>query len=371
MNAVPNRKQLYIFIPNLNLGGAERVVVTLLRHIDRSKFDCCLVVLGDDKGALVVDLPADIPVKFFNRKRVLFAVPALIRLLWQSRPELVFSNLSHLNLIIAMVRFFLPKTVKFIVRESSVVSVNIRQYKVQFLWRFLYKAFYRRLDYIICQSAVMQHDIVENFRVPVKQTVIIHNPVDIDAIKALAKEGMEHVTPPPIVSRFRFVFVGGLRTEKRVERLLHAFARIPAGEACLDIVGDGPERQILNRLCKELALTDRVRFVGFQSNPYGWMKTADALLLTSDYEGAPNVVLEALALETPIISTPAIGGVREMLAGQPGCMVAEASTFDSFAKAMIDWLNLENKATSKRAVSNYAAARIARHYEDQFLGLTS
>ena len=128
---------------------------------------------------------------------------------------------------------------------------------------------------------------------------------------------------------------------------------------------------MLNHLCNELALTDRVRFVGFQSNLYGWMKTADALLLTSDYEGAPNVVLEALALETPVISAPAIGGVREMLDGQPGCMVAETSIFDSFAKAMIDWLNLENKATSKRALSNYAVARIARHYEDQFLGPTS
>ena len=371
MNAFTSQKQLYVLLPNLNLGGSERVAVTLLRYFDRKKFDCCLVVLGKAEGALAAYLPPDIRVISLNKSRVLLAIPLLVSLLWRAKPDLVFTNLSHLNLVMAMVRFFLPNKIKIIARESSVVSVNMKQYRTQSLWRFLYKTFYRRLDRIICQSTVMQQDLIDNFYVPPEKAVIIHNPVDVKHIKSLSKKGMAHVTVRPRKTQFKFVFVGGLRPEKCVDRLLRAFALIPIGTASLDIVGDGTERQMLQQLCANLMLSDYVRFVGFQSNPYGWMKAADAVLLTSDYEGAPNVVLEALALQTPVISTPAIGGVCEMLSIQPGCVVARELTHESFAAAIFEWLEMSGKETSKAAVSNYAAAKVAFRYEDTFLGLSS
>ena len=128
---------------------------------------------------------------------------------------------------------------------------------------------------------------------------------------------------------------------------------------------------MLHHLCNDLALSECVRFVGFQPNPYGWIDAADALLLTSDFEGAPNVALEALALETPVISTPASGTICEMLADQPGCVISQESTADSFAEAITDWLKLKNKATSKQLVRNQNVAQITRRYEKQFLGLLS
>ena len=218
---------------------------------------------------------------------------------------------------------------------------------------------------------VMQNDLIENFCVPVEKTVVILNPVDVNAIKTLAKKGKAKVIPQRGTESFRFVFVGDLRPQKRVDRLLKAFAIIPKGLASLDIIGDGVERQMLHNLCNDLALSDRVRFVGFQPNPYGWIDAADALLLTSDFEGAPNVALEALALETPVISTPASGTICEMLADQPGCVISQESTADSFAEAITDWLKLKNKATSKQLVRNQNVAQITRRYEKQFLGLLS
>ena len=339
MSVALNQKQLFVVMPNLNLGGAERVAVTLLRHIDRSKFDCCLVVLGDDTGVLTKDLPRDIRIIFLYRERVLFAVPLLIRLLWRVRPDLVFSNLSHLNLILAMVRFSLPRSIKFIARESNVVSINLTQYWAHTLWSLLYKIFYRRLDQIVCQSIVMQNDLIENFSVPVKKTVVIPNPVDVNTIKALAKKGGANVFPRKVTAAFRFVFVGELRPQKRGDRLLKALAIIPKGLVSLDIVGDGVDREFLHHLCNDLALSDCVCFVGFQPNPYGWIDAADALLLTSDFEGSPNVALEALALETPVISTPASGTVSEMLADQPGCLISQESTAESLQKLSLTGLN--------------------------------
>lgn len=364
-----SQKHVYVLIPNLNIGGAERVIATLLRHIDRSKFHCSLVVVGNSSGALSPMLPKDLPIIALNKTRVLFSVVALINLLWRSRPDLVFSNLSHLNLVLAVSRVLMPRSIKFMARESSVVSLNIQQYRAKLVWRFLYKSFYRRLDMVVCQTITMQDDIIKQFSVPAGQTTIIRNPVDHKNISFLAKQGMEKLSVQPNKSRFRFVFVGGLRREKRVDRLLRAIALVPPDRASVDIVGDGPERPMLVQLCKDLRLAAQVRFIGFQANPYSWIKAADALLLTSDYDAAPNVVLEALALGTPVISTPANGGVCEMLSDQRACVVARASTSESFAEAIFSWLNLREKLPSKQAVVGHSVDRITQQYEAQFLGL--
>ena len=98
--------------------------------------------------------------------------------------------------------------------ESSVVSLNIQQYRAKLVWRFLYKSFYRRLDMVVCQTITMQDDIIKQFSVPAGQTTIIRNPVDHKNISFLAKQGMEKLSVQPNKSRFRFVFVGGLRREK-------------------------------------------------------------------------------------------------------------------------------------------------------------
>ena len=166
-------------------------------------------------------------------------------------------------------------------------------------------------------------------------------------------------------------FVGGLRPEKCFDRLLPAFAFMPTGTASPDITGDGIERQMLQQLRANLALPGYVRFVGFWSNVYGWMQSSDALLVTSDYEGAPNVILGALTLQTPFISTPAIGGVCEVLSGQPRCVTAHELTHQVVSTAIFDWLEMSGKQTQMSAVSNYGAAKVEFRYEDTFLGLLS
>ena len=163
------------------------------------------------------------------------------------------------------------------------------------------------------------------------------------------------------------MFVGDLRPQKRLIGCSN-IAIIPKGLASLDIIGDGVERQMLHNLCNDLALSDRVRFVGFQPNPYGWIDVADASF-DLRFEGAPNVVLEALALAA-VISTPANGTVSELSLAVRVSDLTE-STAESFAEAMNDWLKLRNEAPSKRAVSHHDVTQIKRQYEEQFLGLLS
>jgi glycosyltransferase involved in cell wall biosynthesis len=109
----------------------------------------------------------------------------------------------------------------------------------------------------------------------------------------------------------------------------------------------------------------QVRFSGFQKNPFPFFAQADAFVLSSRFEGFPNVILEALACGTQVIAVPATGGVREILEDIHDCVIAEAVSSKSLATAITQWVAKGmNRLEGKADVSAYAVERIARRYEE-------
>lgn len=356
---------VFFVIPNMNAGGAERVALTLLQHLDRRDFSYTLVVLDDGNGAFIDRIPDDVRLITLGKKRVRAALFALIQLVWKERPALIFSNLSHLNLMLSMFRFLFPGDVKFIARESSIVSVNMRQFPIWKLWQKLYKGFYSRHDTIICQSEFMRNDLLKNFGIRSDKSIVINNPVDISRIRKMAS--ITNGEKTQIKSeKWHFVAVGRLSAEKGVDNLLNALALMRRDDINVDIIGDGPLANTLQTQANNLGLDDRVNFKGFVSNPYGHIIQADALLLTSHYEGFPNVVLEALALNTPVIATPAIGGLAEIIDGINACVIADGFTAKNIAVAIEDWINIQPKSIDEDVTSKYDANIIAQQYENEF-----
>ena len=367
MNKTNKKIKLYILIPNLNMGGAERVVVTLLRFLDINKFDCNLVVLTGKDGVLSENIPKNISITWLKKSRVLFSFPILLKLLWKKRPQILFSNLSYLNLLLATIRFLLPKNTKIIVRESSLISINNLEYRFEIIWRYFYKIFYKNVDLIICQSKEMQNDIIQNFCVPADKTVKIFNPVDVKFIKSKSKYKLNEIKKHFHPDHFNFIYVGALRKQKHVDRILFALSKI--NNIYLHVIGNGTEMSELIALSQRLRLNQRINFVGFQANPYRWLKLADALILSSDFEGLPNVVLEALALKIPVISTSAPGGVCEILKDQKGCVISDDLTSQSLEKAILTWINMKKRKVSQNTINKYRAEYITPLYEKQFLSL--
>jgi glycosyltransferase involved in cell wall biosynthesis len=114
-------------------------------------------------------------------------------------------------------------------------------------------------------------------------------------------------------------------------------------------------------------VASQVRIVGFQKNPFPFLSQADAFVMSSRYEGFPNVVLEALACGTPVIATPSIGGVREILEGVVGCVLAECVTAAGLAKVIDDWGNGEHTTIEADSVSRFLIQKIVCQYESVFL----
>ena len=151
--------------------------------------------------------------------------------------------------------------------------------------------------------------------------------------------------------------------EKGFDLLIEAAAMLRNRHVRFDILGEGPLLDDLKQLAQLKGVDKQVRFVGFQSNPYAWFARADGFVLSSRYEGFPNVVLEALTCGAPVIATPAPGGIREILDDMPECLLANDVSAEALAKAVSDWRAGSRKRVPDTAIKPYGLERIIGQYE--------
>ncbi len=372
MNRDSPCKVLFL-VPSLRGGGAERAMVTLLNHLDETRIQAVLGVVNLRGAVYRSELRPDLEVIDLDCGRVRNAIPRIVALVRQRRPRVVLSTLGHLNLALAMVRALLPADARLIGRESTLPSRGIRKLRAPLLWASAYRRFYPRLDQVICQSQAMKDDLVTGFGLPAGRAVVIHNPLDIARIQAAARSG-----PLPDFGQrgldnglIELVAVGRLSPEKGFDLLIDAVALGGDPRIHVSILGEGPEEQALRQRAADRGIAGQVHFRGFQRNPYRYMAAAAALVLSSRYEGFPNVVLEALACGTPVIASPAPGGTREILDGIGECEIAGEVSAPALAAAIGRFLERRPGRVPPAAVAPFAAAAIARQYEKTILDVAA
>jgi len=364
------RRQVLFLIPNLRGGGAERVTVTLLNHLDRSKFNLALAVVDTRAAVYRDDVPADVEFIDIHCSRVRYSLLKIARLIWQRRPDVVFSTLGHLNLAMAIMRPMLPVSLRYVARETSIVSENIKNYPRPSIWGWAYRRFYGRFNTVVCPSQYMRDDLVKSFGLPTGKAVVIHNPVDMERICRLAEEplitGFERSNDERSDDPIHLMAAGRLAHVKGFDLLIEAIALCGNSRLRLTILGDGPLRSDLEQLALDKGVSKQVRFVGFQKNPYPFFAQADAVVLSSRFEGSPNVILEALACGTPVIVTPAPGGVKEILEGRAGCVVADSVTAEGLAKVIDNWAEIGRRPRPKELFNSFEIKKIVCQYQSLF-----
>ncbi len=323
------RRCLFI-LADLEPGGAQRVILTVLRHLDPEVFDPYLAVV-DSMGPMAIDIPREVEVHRLGGSRVRYSLPALYLVIRKLRPQVVVSTLGHLNLALLATRELLPQSTRLLVREANTPSVRLKQTSHPRLYQWAYQRLYPLADRVICNASFMKDDLVERFSIPPEKIAIIPNPVDRERI-GVRLAGKKN---PYQVGEVRLVSVGRLNRQKGVDLLLRAMQEVSNDlpELRLTVVGAGEERKALEVLTRQLGLDRVVTFVGHQDNPYPFMAHADLFVSSSRYEGSPNAVLESLACGTPVLAFDCPGGTREIITeGRNGWLVPAEDTRAMAAK---------------------------------------
>lgn len=364
------RQRLLLLIPSLAGGGAERVFVTLLRHLDRQQLKLHLGVLRP-RGVFLPEIPSDVAVHHLCVPHVRNCAPKLVRLVRRLQPDVILSTMGDLNIVTGLVRFAFPRHTRVVFRPDSLLT-NLSAHHgrlYQQLWMALYRLAYSRADHIVCQSDHMAAELARTLPLDARTLTRIYNPVDVQEIEQLAGQ----VTPfkkhgPNIVA------AGRLERVKGFDLLLAAFARVRDvfPDAQLTVLGTGSLEQFLRQTCADLGIQNAVEFPGFCSNPYPYYKHADVFVLSSRLEGLPNAMLEAAVLGTRIVATDCEGGVRELASYIPGATLARKHTPEAIADAILQCLCVTPAQWNRtKLLAQVHVDVVVREYERVLLGATS
>lgn len=330
------RARILLLTPQLSGGGAQRVMALIARGLSQQRFEVHLGLVRTPHGE-VGAVPPWVKVHALNAGRARAAAIPLLRLVWRLRPNVILSGAAEINFLALLLRPFFPPRTRVLVRQNGTVSALLAHGGLPGYTRLLYRLLYPRADRVICQSRAMAGDLARETGVPSERIVVLPNPVDLERILAARNAPSVWSGPGP-----HLLAVGRLSREKGFDLLIEALAslrkRFP--EADLILAGSGHEEQALKALCRSLKMEAVVRFAGHVDTPYRFFPGATLFVLPSRYEGMPNALLEAAAAGLPLVSTPASGGVVDLLRGRPGAWLATDVSADALAKALE--LALEN-----------------------------
>jgi glycosyltransferase involved in cell wall biosynthesis len=314
----PREKQsppdVALFLRGLYGGGAERILLTLARGFAERGVKVDLV-LARAEGPYLEQVHPQVRIVDLKARWMPASLPKLVRYLRQVQPINLIAALHYPCEIALWARRLAGVSTRIIVSEHNTLSLEaarIPQISVH-LTPLAARLFYPWADKIVAVSQGVATDLTQITHIPADRIQVIYNPVLTPELFSLAQEPVEHPWfkpgEPPVI-----LGVGRLHPQKDFPTLIHAFDRVrQVRPARLMILGDGPERERLTALIAELGLTDDVALPGFVQNPYAYMSKANVFVLSSAWEGLGNVLIEAMAVGTPVVSTNCESGPAEIL----------------------------------------------------------
>ena len=357
-------KKLALFLPSLHAGGAERVMLNLAKGFSEKGIKVDLV-LAKAEGPLLSYVPKNVRIVDLKAKRTLYSLHGLIQYIKTERPKALLSTMYHANIIAIWAKILARIPLRLVIREDNTTSLRIRSeesLRGRWIIPILIKGFYRYADVIIAVSQGVAEDLKKLTYILQDKIRVIYNPIDLSKIFMLADEHLDY----PWFNDYPVILgAGRLVPQKDFETLIKAFAIVKRTlPAKLVILGEGKEREKLEQLIKDLKLEGDVSLPGFTNNPYKYMKKSSIFVLSSRFEGFANVLVEAMALGTPVVSTDCPSGPAEILEGGKWGRLVPVGDPMALAEAIIQTLkynSLDIKALQKRAM-DFSMDRIIPTY---------
>lgn len=352
-------RPLALLVPALIGGGAQRVFVTLANTlVDLTLHPIHLVVIREG-GDFWSEVRQEVTIINLATNRLRRTLPALTRYLRTERPQALCSTLSYCNVVAILAWRLAGRPGRLLVREANVLR------KEEILRRLLLRLMYPYATHVIALSPELRSNILEA-KVPVHKTITtIGNP----ALDSQAAQGTAATPDFLPQSNTRFICaVGTLTYQKGFDTLLNAFARLSDTTLHLAILGEGELRATLEGQIADLGIADRVHLPGFVTRPTDVVQHASLFVLSSRWEGFPNVLLEGLGTGVPVVATDCPSANRSILRDGELGHLANPDDPEALAKAISEALTRPRATQAERQerAQEFAAPTIACEYLDLF-----
>ncbi|NNG45154.1 glycosyltransferase [Pseudoalteromonas sp. NEC-BIFX-2020_002] len=332
-------KSVTFLISSLGGGGAERVCAIIASALAQRGWRVTVLTLNDKNMTLAGDLDEQVKLENLGVKKARSATLPLVGYLKQNTVERLVVFSYELTPIAAVSRFFIKNPPVLIARNINSITQKIKTEKSFWLRSVVLPVvcfFYSRVDLIINQCEAMQLDLLRYKPSLEKHCTYIYNPVN----EKFRQQG-EFLLSKPLKKECFILCVGRLVEQKSFHHAIIAFSKVVQSnpDLRLKIIGTGRLEKELKSLTEQLSVQSNVDFEGFKSNVADYYSKAKLTLLSSAYEGFPNVLLESLSLGTPVVSFDCPSGPKEIITSDiAGELVAQNDTA-KLAEAIIKQLN--------------------------------
>jgi len=361
-----------LFCPDMSVGGAEKMFRRLAVAFAQAgmRVDLVLAITG---GPNAQGLPPAVRLVYLHSRRLLSSVGPLVRYLNQARPDILVSTLTHANIPAIWARALAKHKPQLIVREANTLSVDssrsalvFRNHSIPVLARL----FYPCADTVVAVSKGVARDLVDNVGIPRSVVRVVYNPTFDSEILSLMDEPVNHPWfgdegPPVLLS------AGRLTLQKRFDILIQAVSIARRHRPLRAVIlGEGEERNRLESLVRELGLCECISLPGLDENPYAYMARARLYVMSSDWEGFPNALVEAMACGLPVVATDCPSGPREILETEslgpgPYGTLVPVDNPEKLAEAILLELNLNHDRSGlQRRAQRFSSTRAVRSYMD-------
>ncbi|MBE9166063.1 glycosyltransferase [Pleurocapsales cyanobacterium LEGE 06147] len=354
-----------LFFCSLGGGGAERVMLNLASgFIQRGiKVD---LVLGKAWGPHLQKVPSGVRLVDLKVSGVLATVFALASYLRREQPYVLISAMHYANEIALWAKCIAKVPTRIVVTEHNILFHSLQHMTPtrKYLIPLFIKYFYPKADRIVTVSQKAAEELAQFTGLPVERIQSIYNPVINSELLEKARAPLEHPwflpQEPPVI-----LGVGKLEAQKDFPTLILAFAWVRKVRAArLAILGWGPDQPKLQALIQELGLEEDVALLGYVDNPYAYMARAAVFVLSSAWEGLPTVLIEAMAVGTPVVSTDCSSGPAEILDNGKYGWLTPVGDSTALAKAILAAIDSKHKEVDSSWLDQFSLETATKQYLD-------
>lgn len=361
-------RKVAFFIPTLNFGGIEANTIRLAKAFIKQGYDVDLLVVRLE-GDYIERLPSEINVIDLSCAKVYKAIPFLKRYINLHKPDAIISGGEAPNIVLIISKLLTFKNkAKIVVSIRTHLSTELRKtnsINLKIL-KYMGKLFYHFADEIVAVSRGVAEDASKIFGLNREKINVIYNPVFdedlIDKDPYRTKQKLEVAKIPTVIG------VGRLVQQKNFALLINSFSVVlKQKQAKLIILGEGPERLNLEQQIKLLKLDEDVELLGYQDNPYQHMKESDIFVLSSEWEGFGNVIVEAMACGLKIVSTDCPSGPAEILDDGEFGVLVKNNNVTGLAKGILEAISTKNDLNKGLNRAKHFSAESARQKYERLI----